>query len=271
MDPLALPGRRAEHARMELGLQGKVALVAGAGRGLGRAVAEALAAEGARVALVARTADEVEAAARGIVERGGEAIGVAADLTDAAATDVALAEVTERLGPPAMLVWSVASWFAPRRLHTVDAADLRAFLDVDLVAAADLCRRLLPGMIQQQYGRVICLGSLAARTGVRGGTAYAAAKAGLAGLVRGIAADYGRYGITANLVTLGFVDTERLARRTATDASARQRLADACATRRIPTPAECAAPIVFLCSPVAGAITGADLDVTAGAHLNITV
>ena len=256
---------------MQLGLAGKVALVAGAGRGLGRAVAVALGTEGARVALVARTLAELEVTAQAVRAAGGEATAVPADLTDERAVTAALGVIEATLGPPTILVWSAASFFTPARLHTVPPTELRRVLDLDLVAPAALVQRLLPGMMLAAHGRVVLVGSLAARGGVRGGTAYAAAKAGLLGLARGVAADYGRYGITANVVTLSFVDTERLALRLGGSAEARDRLTRATATRRIPTPAECAAPIVFLCSGPASAVTGAELEATGGAHLNTLV
>ena len=131
-----------------------------------------------------------------------------------------------------------------------------------------LCRRALPGMVDARFGRVVALGSLAAHTGMPGGTLYAAAKAGLEGLVRGIALDYGRRGVTANAVSIGFTATERLEARLAGDPAARQRLDAATARKSVLEVDEVAAAVVFLCSARASGITGAVLPVTAGAHLN---
>ena len=115
---------------------------------------------------------------------------------------------------------------------------------------------------------VVGVGSLAARTGVAGGALYAAAKAGLEGLMRGLAVDYGRRGITANVVAPSLARTERLVARIAGDPDHEQKLERATASRRIPEPREIADVVTFLCSERAGAITGAVVDATAGAHLN---
>jgi NAD(P)-dependent dehydrogenase (short-subunit alcohol dehydrogenase family) len=123
-------------------------------------------------------------------------------------------------------------------------------------------------MMEARFGRIVALGSLAARTGVPGGTVYAAAKAGLEGLMRGLAVDYSRRGITSNAVAMGFCDTERLQARMKGDAAWREKLERATATRVLSTPAEIADVVSFLVSKRASAITGAVIDATAGAHLN---
>jgi NAD(P)-dependent dehydrogenase (short-subunit alcohol dehydrogenase family) len=123
-------------------------------------------------------------------------------------------------------------------------------------------------MVEARFGRIVGLGSVAARTGVSGGALYAAGKAALEGLLRGIALDYSRRGVTANVVSIAFADTERLQGRVASDPAARERIERATATRRIPTPEEIADVVAFLCSPRASAITGAVVDATAGGHLN---
>jgi NAD(P)-dependent dehydrogenase (short-subunit alcohol dehydrogenase family) len=123
-------------------------------------------------------------------------------------------------------------------------------------------------MMQARFGRIVATGSVAARTGISGGTMYTTTKAALEGLVRGIALDDSRRGITANVVAIGFADTERLATRTAGDEAARERLVRATATRAIPSADDIAHVIAFLCSAKASAITGSVVDATAGVHLN---
>ena len=123
-------------------------------------------------------------------------------------------------------------------------------------------------MMTARFGRIVALSSIAARTGISGGALYAAAKSGLEGLVRGLAVDYSRRGISAVAVALGFVDSERLKGRVNEDAAWRDKLVNATATRRIPTVDEVADLVAVLCSPKSAALTGAVIDLAAGAQLN---
>ena len=248
---------------MDLGLEGRVALVTGGGRGAGKAVALALASEGARVAVCARTRGELDA-----VVAAGAALAVDADLTTE--HDV-LERVEDALGPVGILVLAHASFYRPTKLHNLDDDAVGALLDVDLRVATRLCRQVLPAMMRGAFGRIVALSSLAARGGIRGGTPYTVAKAGLEALMRGVAVDYSRFGITSNALALGFLDGERLAKRTAGHADARQVLAAKTATRRLTREDEVADVVAFLCSERASAITGAVVEVTSGAHLNVSV
>jgi NAD(P)-dependent dehydrogenase (short-subunit alcohol dehydrogenase family) len=241
---------------MDLGLAGQVALVVGGGRGIGRATALTLGREGARVAALARTAREVEAVTG--------ALPLVADVTDRAAVDAALARLP---APPTILVLAAAALYRPTKLHNLSDEDADALLATDLGAAVHLCARVLPGMLAARRGRIVAISSLAARTGLSGATLYSAAKSGLEGLVRGLAVDYSRHGITANAVAVGFAETPRLAARIGADPEARARLERATAARRLVQPDEVADVVAFLCSPRAAAVTGAVVDVTHGAQL----
>jgi NAD(P)-dependent dehydrogenase (short-subunit alcohol dehydrogenase family) len=252
---------------VDLGLDGAVALVAGGGRGIGRAVAQALAREGADVAVAARTAAEVERVAAEVRAAGRRAVAHAADLAAPGAA-ARFVDAAAALGPPTLLVLCAAALYTPKKLHTVDDEEIASHLAVDLGAAIALCRAALPAMLAARHGRIVALGSLAARTGIPGATLYATAKAALEGLARGLAVDYTRRGITANVVAAGFTATERLAERLGGDPSAHERLVRATAARRLVTPEEVADVVVFLCSRRAAGVTGAVIDVTAGAHLN---
>lgn len=256
---------------MELGLRDKVALVAGGGRGVGRAVAERLAAEGARVAVVARTAAEVDATAEALRAAGAVAHAATADLADPAQVESLLREVRAALGPPTILVLAAAAMFRPRKLHNVDAAEAAALLAADVGSAVHLCRLALPDMMLARFGRIVATGSVAGRMGIAGGTLYATAKAALEGLARGLAVDYSRFGITANVALLGFVDTERFRARIGDDPEARDRLARGTALRRLCAPAEVADVVTFLCSERASIVTGAVVEATGGLHLNNVV
>jgi len=253
---------------MNLGLEGRLALITGGGRGLGRAVARALAQEGADVAVTARTQAELGAVADEVRRLGRRALAVPADLSRPSEIDRLVGEVEIKLGPPTILVLNAAALWTPARLHNVDAAERERLLAVDVGAAIELVARVVPHLLDARWGRIVAVSSVAARTGVSGGALYAASKSFLEGLVRGLAVDYSRYGITANAVAASFIATERLEARVAGDAEHRQKLERATATRKLPAPSEIADVVAFLCSPRAGAITGSVIDATAGAHLN---
>ncbi|MBS2023282.1 MAG: SDR family oxidoreductase, partial [Deltaproteobacteria bacterium] len=240
---------------MNLSLDGRVALVVGGGRGIGRACAITLAMEGADVAVLARTQSELEATCEQIRGLGRRALALTVDATDRTAIDQALTKLRTELGPPTLLVLGAAALYTPRKLQHIEDAEADRFLAVDVGSAVSLCTRVLPDMLEARFGRIVALGSVAARTGVAGGTLYAAGKAALERLCRGIALDYSRRGINANAVAISFADTERLQGRTASDPEARARLERATATKAIPTPAEIADVVAFLCSPRAAAIT----------------
>lgn len=253
---------------MDLGIADKVALVVGGGRGIGRAAALALAREGAEIAVLARTGAELEETARQVRALGRRALPLAADVTDTGAVDAALARLRGELGPPTLLVLGAAALYRPEKLQHVDDAEVIRCLAVDVQSAIFLCKRVLPDMLEARFGRIVGLGSLASRTGVSGGTLYAAGKAALEGLLRGIALDYSRRGITANVCAIAFAGTERLEGRLEGEPAQRERLERATATRAIPTAAQIAQVVAFLCSTQAEVITGAVVDATAGAHLN---
>lgn len=253
---------------MDLGQRGKVALVAGGGRGIGAAVAEGLAREGARVAVLSRTQGEVERLAAGIAAGGAEALALTADLLDHGALDAALDRLRTTWGPPAIVVHAASALFSPQKLHNVTDEQADQAIRADLGTAVALARRCLPDMMLGKWGRVVLIGSLVATTATRGGALYTAAKAGLEGLARGVALDYARYGVTCNVVRPGFVDTERFAQRTRPRPGWRDELCRHVPTGHITRPEEVAAAVLFLASDGAAAITGTALDVTGGSHLN---
>lgn len=253
---------------MDLGIEGRVAIVAGASQGTGRATAIALAREGVDVALVARSKDKLDRVADEVRALGRRAEVVAVDVTDRAALRAGLDRAAGALGSPTILVHAVASLWRPSKLQFSTDEEVDDQLRTELVSAIDLSRIVLPSMMEARFGRIVVLGSLAARTGISGGTLYATTKAALEGLIRGIALDDSRRGVTANLLSLSFIDSERLATRTAGDEAARERLVRATATREIPSPEDVANVVAFLCSARASVITGAVVEVTAGSHLN---
>ncbi len=253
---------------MDLGIAGRVALVAGASQGIGRAIAMELAREGVDVILLARSREKLDAVSEGVRGLGRRSAVVAVDVADQSMLRQEVSNAINNLGAPTILSLAVAAVWVPQKLQFVSDEEVDRLFRTDVSSAVDLCRLLLPGMTEARFGRIVAVGSVAARSGVSGGSLYASSKAALEGLMRGIALDDSRRGVTANTVAVSFADTERLAMRTAGDEGARERLVRATATRRLPTPEDIASVVAFLCSTRASAITGAVVDATAGAHLN---
>ncbi len=253
---------------MDLGIEGRVALVAGASRGIGRATALTLAREGADVYVLGRETSRLEGVAAEVRALGRRALAITVDVADRAALRAALDGARLALGHPTLLVLSVAAMFKAEKFERLSDETVDQLLATDLGSAIDLCRFTLPAMFDAKHGRIVAVGSLAARTGTAGGVLYATTKAALEGLVRGIALEYSRRDVTANVVMAGFVDTERLHERIGGDRSKREKLERATATRRITSAEEVADTIAFLCSARAGSLTGAVVELTAGSHLN---
>lgn len=259
---------------VELKLEGKVALVTGAGRNIGRAIALAMAAEGARVAVNGlQNRENLEEVARLIEDRGGRALPVLADVSDPDGVDRMVEEAASALGPVDVVVSNAA--IRPHKpLTEFSNEEWRKVMSVDLDAAFYLSRAVLPHMVEAGTGSIIAISGLAA-FGVRKDSAVvASAKAGLIGLMRGIAFDYGKYGVRANVVTPGSIDTERYDQAAYTagtgaprvvpdDRSRRQNIPMA----RLGMPEEVAAACVFLASDDAGYTTGQTLHVGGGMYM----
>ena len=180
-----------------------VALVTGAGRGIGRAVALRLSAEGLRVGLVARTDDDLAATA---ADCPGPTLPIVADVTDPAALDAAFGEVERAWGDVGVLVAAAGAGFSARLERTGDD-DWQRMLDLNLTAPFRCLRRAVPTMRANGFGRIVVIASNAAQVGEPYVAAYTASKHGVLGLVRSAAAELARDGVTVNAVCPGFVDT----------------------------------------------------------------
>lgn len=189
-------------------LQGKVALITGASRGIGRAIALALAAEGARIAVNyvhrAAAADAVQAT---ISAQGQEALAVQADVALAAEVERMVTQVLNRFGRLDILV-NNATIHRGRLVHKLPEADWDAVIDSCLKGAYHCCQHVVPHMTAQRSGRIINISSAVGLIGWPGDTAYGAAKAGLIGFTRSLAKEVARYGITANVVVPGYIRTD---------------------------------------------------------------
>ena len=191
---------------MSAALAGQVALVTGAGRGIGRAIARAFAAEGAAVALAARTRQDLAAVAAEVRERGGRALAVPTDVTQDAAVEKLVEEIVGDFGRLDILVTAAGTAsFGP--VAGAKPADWDAMLTVNLRAVMVCCRAVLPIMIRQRRGTILNVASVAAQRAIPGGAAYAATKAGVVAWSRVLAEELRAERVRVGVLSPGAVDT----------------------------------------------------------------
>ncbi|HZQ28802.1 MAG TPA: 3-oxoacyl-ACP reductase FabG [Acidimicrobiales bacterium] len=237
-------------------MTGRVALVTGGSKGIGRACAVALADAGFRVAVgYASGQDGAEKVAADI---GGVAVHI--DVTDRQSVDAAFATVESALGPVHVLV-NNAGVTADGLALRMGEDQWRRVLSINLDGAFTVTTRALPAMVKARFGRIVNVGSVAGLAGSAGQINYSAAKAGLVGLTRSLAREVGSRGITCNVVAPGPVATDMTA---ALSDERRAELVGQVPAGRMGTPEEVAAVVAFLCSDVAGYVTGAVVPVDGG-------
>jgi NAD(P)-dependent dehydrogenase (short-subunit alcohol dehydrogenase family) len=231
---------------------GRVALVTGAARGLGRAAAERLHERGANVAVNARSRASFP----------DWALFVEGDITKAGLPDEIVNRTVQHFGRIDILI-NNAAYAKSTRFPNLSADEWRLALETNMTAPFLLIKAVLPVMKAQKYGRIINISSTAGRTvSTLGGAHYTASKAGLLGLTRAAAKELGQYGITVNAICPGMIDTE-LTRENASP-ELLDRLAESYPVPRLGTAREVADPICFAASEAAGYITGASLDINGG-------
>jgi 3-oxoacyl-[acyl-carrier protein] reductase len=242
--------------------EGRVALVTGASRGIGRATARVLAARGAHVIAAAR-GDHADAAAEEIRTTGGRAEGVALDVTDKTAIDAVVGDVVGRLGRLDILV-NNAGITRDQLLLRLKRDDWDAVIDTNLTAVAMLTQAVLKPMIRQRSGRIINLTSVVGQAGNAGQANYAAAKAGLIGLTKAMALEVASRNITVNAVAPGLIDTDMTR---ALAEGAQEAWVDRVPLKRLGTPDDVAEAVAFLASDEASYITGQVLAVNGGMYM----
>jgi len=242
-------------------LSGRVALVTGASRGLGKAMAQALARAGATVVLTARDAARLEEVAGELRREGHQAHVDVFDLLDEEAVVTAVPRVVERFGRLDIL--NNAGMYISSKLLDSTLELWRRTVDTNLTAAYLLAREAARVMIPQQSGRIINVGSYCSVLGRERMQAYAASKHGLAGLTKSLAGELGRYGITCNAIAPGYFMTDMI-ERVADDAPLMQAFVNAIALDRFGRPEEICGAAVFLASDAASYVTGHILNVDGG-------
>jgi 3-oxoacyl-[acyl-carrier protein] reductase len=242
-------------------LSGRVALVTGASRGIGRAIAQRLARQGAFVVAAAR-GENAKVVADGISAAGGKAEAAALDVTESGAAEQFVAGALGRHGRVDILV-NNAGIARDQLLLRMKRDDWDAVIATNLTAAFALTQAVLKPMIKQRGGRIICISSVVGQSGNAGQANYAASKAGLIGFAKAVALEVASRGITVNVVAPGMIETDMT--RAIAD-SAREEWASKIPLRRLGTPDDIASAVCFLASDEASYITGHVLAVNGGMY-----
>lgn len=244
-------------------LEGQVALVSGASRGIGKAIADMLGAQGATVVGTATTESGANAISQRFDEAGSEGQGMCLDVGDEASVDAVVKEISEKYGAITILV-NNAGITRDNLLMRMKADDWDAVLNTNLTSVYRLSKACLRAMMKAKTGRIINIASVVGASGNAGQTNYAAAKAGMFGFTKSLAQEVGSRGITVNAVAPGFIDTDMT--RELPDAQ-RDLLLGNIPLGRLGRPEEIASVVTFLASDAAAYITGETLHVNGGMYM----
>ncbi len=247
-----------------MSLEGRVALVTGGSRGIGRAVVEALAADGARVAFVynsnASAAEEVVAA---VEADGGECRAIQADVKSKEDADNIIEDLVESWGSVDIVV-NNAGIIRDGLLAMMEPGDWEAVISTNLTSVYNFCQAVTRQMMSQRYGRIINMSSVAAEFGNSGQVNYASSKAGMIGFTRCLATELARRGVTVNAVAPGFIDT---AMTQGLSQDVKETLMSQIPLKRLGVPGDVAEAVCFLASDSASYMTGQVLHVNGGMHM----
>jgi 3-oxoacyl-[acyl-carrier protein] reductase len=244
-------------------LDGKVALISGGARGIGRRIAATLAEAGARVLLTSRSAEAAEAAAREIREGGNDAAGITLDVADHEGVESTVRGLLDDYGTIPVLV-NNAGATRDCLLLRMKKEEWDFVLETNLTGLYHLCRAVVPSMVRARYGRIVNITSVVAQAGNPGQVNYAASKAGIEGFTRSLARELASRGITVNCVAPGFIDTEMTR---SLGEAARESLLEKIPMQRSGRSEEVAEAVRFLATPEAGYITGTTLNVNGGMYM----
>lgn len=242
-------------------LDGEIALVTGASRGIGAAIADTLAAHGAKVIGTATTETGAQAIGERLSAHGG--VGRVLNVTDSAAVDALIEAASKEFGPISILV-NNAGIARDQLLMRMKDEDWQAILDTNLSSVYRASKAVMRGMMKARKGRIISIASVVGVTGNPGQANYAAAKAGIIAFSKSLAREIGSRGITVNVVAPGFIDTDMT--KALTD-DQRNALLPNIALGRLGSPQDIAQAVLFLASPAAAYITGETMHVNGGMYM----
>lgn len=247
-----------------MSLEGKIALVTGASRGLGQAIALELGRQGATVVGTATSDGGAEAIQTQFADSGIDGRGMVLDVTDAGSVTAVVKAIGADLGAPQILI-NNAGITRDTLMMRMKEADWQAVIDTNLSSVFRVSQACLKGMMKARWGRIVSISSVVGLSGNAGQVNYAAAKAGLLGFSKSLAREIAPRGITVNVVAPGFIDTDMT--RALTEEQ-RQALLLNVPANRLGAPEDIAAAVAFLASPQASYITGETINVNGGMYMS---
>ncbi len=247
---------------LSIGLEGQVAIVTGAGRGIGRAIAQKLVEAGARTVVGDIDSKHAQKTAEALDKKFGTSIACRVDVSDERSVEFLIEKTLKTFGRVDYLVNNAGIMYRTRALD-ISAEEWTEVIKVNLTGPFLCIKAALPEMIKRRFGRIVNISSSAGRSvSTLGGVHYTASKAGLLGLTRAVAKEVASFGITVNAVCPGLIDTEMV--RKTTSQKELEAFLDSFPIKRIGTPEEVGDLVVFLCSDRASYINGASLDINGG-------